>query len=77
MVFILFSEMLFKNKIYKVYGYKGKQVRDNIHSSDLVNMIWEFIKNFQRGIYNVGGGIKNSCSILEAINLIEMLTKRK
>ena len=53
-----------KGKLYKVYGYKGKQVRDNIHSSDLVNMIWEFIKKPSRGeVYNVGGGIKNSCSI--------------
>lgn len=67
-----------KGKLYKVYGYKGKQVRDNIHSSDLVNMIWEFIKKPSRGeVYNVGGGIKNSCSILEAINLIENITKKK
>lgn len=67
-----------KNKFYKVYGYKGKQVRDNIHSSDLVNMIWEFIKKPSKGeVYNVGGGIKNSCSILEAINLIEKITKKK
>ena len=45
-----------KGKLYKVYGYKGKQVRDNIHSSDLVNMIWEFIKKPSRGeVYNVGG----------------------
>ena len=66
------------NKLYKVYGYKGKQVRDNIHSSDLVNMIWEFIKKPSRGeVYNVGGGIKNSCSILEAISLIENITKKK
>ncbi len=67
-----------KGKLYKVYGYKGKQVRDNIHSSDLVNMIWEFIKRPSRGeVYNVGGGINNSCSILEAINLIEKITKKK
>ena len=67
-----------KGKLYKVYGYKGKQVRDNIHSSDLVNMIWEFIKKPSRGeVYNVGGGIKNSCSILEAISLIENITKKK
>ena len=67
-----------KNKIYTIYGYKGKQVRDNIHSEDLVNMIWEFIKKPSKGeVYNVGGGLKNSCSILEAINLIEIMTKKK
>ena len=70
--------MLFKNKIYTIYGYKGKQVRDNIHSYDLVNMIWEFIKKPSKGeVYNVGGGLKNSCSILEAIKLIEIMTKKK
>ena len=67
-----------KNKIYTIYGYKGKQVRDNIHSYDLVNMIWEFIKKPSKGeVYNVGGGLKNSCSILEAIKLIEIITKKK
>ena len=67
-----------KNKIYTIYGYKGKQVRDNIHSYDLVNMIWEFIKKPSKGeVYNVGGGLKNSCSILEAIKLIEIMTKKK
>ena len=67
-----------KGKLYKVYGFKGKQVRDNIHSSDIVNMIWEFIKKPSKGeVYNVGGGKQNSCSILEAINLIEKITKKK
>ena len=67
-----------KNKFYKVYGYKGKQVRDNIHSIDLVNMIWEFIKKPTKGeVYNVGGGRSNSCSILEAILIIEKITKKK
>ena len=66
------------NKPYTIYGYKGKQVRDNIHSNDLVNMIWEFIKKPTKGdVYNVGGGVKNSCSILEAIYLIEKITKKK
>jgi CDP-paratose 2-epimerase len=67
-----------KNKLYKVYGYKGKQVRDNIHSSDLVHMIWEFIKKPSKGeVYNIGGGRTNSCSILEAIHIIEEITKKK
>lgn len=65
-------------KLYTIYGYKGKQVRDNIHSNDLVKMFWEYIKKPTKGeVYNVGGGIKNSCSILEAIKMIETKTKKK
>ena len=67
-----------KNYPYKIYGYKGKQVRDNIHSYDLVRMFWEFYKNPGYGeIYNAGGGRKNSISILEAIELIKKLSKSK
>ena len=59
------------NKPYTVYGYKGKQVRDNIHSYDLVNMFWYFHKNPKCGeVYNAGGGRDNSISIKEAINFI-------
>ncbi len=62
-------------KKYKIFGYKGKQVRDNIHSFDLVNAIWEFYKNPKKGeIYNLGGGRENSCSVLEAINLAEKIS---
>lgn len=64
-----------KKKNYNIFGYKGKQVRDNIHSFDLVNAIWEFYKNPKKGeIYNLGGGRENSCSILEAINLSEKMS---
>jgi CDP-paratose 2-epimerase len=67
-----------KNKQYKIYGFKGKQVRDNIHSFDLVNMFWEFYKAPGYGeIYNAGGGIENSISIIEAISLIKKITKKK
>lgn len=61
-----------KNK-YKIFGYNGKQVRDNIHSNDLVRAFNCFFKNPKKGsnVYNIGGGRKNSCSILEAITLIE------
>ena len=61
-----------ENKIYKIYGYKGKQVRDNIHSEDVVSALWEFykIKN-NSGVYNLGGGRKNSCSILEVIEILK------
>jgi CDP-paratose 2-epimerase len=56
---------------YTIFGYKGKQVRDNIHSFDLVNMFWHYHKDPKYGeVYNVGGGRNNSCSIIEAINLI-------
>ncbi len=65
-------------KNYKIFGYKGKQVRDNIHSFDLVNAIWEFYKKPKNGeIYNLGGGRQNSCSILEAMKDIEKITKTK
>ena len=59
------------NKPYTIFGYKGKQVRDNIHSYDLVNMFWEFHQNPRKGeVYNAGGGRNNSTSILEAIDTI-------
>jgi CDP-paratose 2-epimerase len=61
-----------KIKKYSLIGYKGKQVRDNIHSSDLVNCFWEFYKKPSRGkIYNAGGGRFSNCSILEALNIVE------
>ena len=55
---------------YKVFGYKGKQVRDNIHSYDVTRFIDEFFKNPRSGeVYNLGGGRDNSCSILEAFSI--------
>ena len=64
-----------KKKKYSIIGYKGKQVRDNIHSYDLVNCFWEFYKKPKRGaIYNIGGGRYSNCSILEALELIEKIT---
>ncbi len=57
---------------YNVYGYKGKQVRDNIHSRDVASFIAAFIASPRAGeVYNVGGGRSNSCSILEAFTRIE------
>jgi CDP-paratose 2-epimerase len=59
------------DKLYTIFGYQGKQVRDNIHSFDLVNMFWHFHQNPKCGeVYNAGGGRDNSCSILEAISII-------
>lgn len=64
-----------KNKSYTIFGYKGKQVRDNIHSWDLVNMFWNFHQNPKQGeVYNAGGGRENSISIIEAINTIKRIS---
>ena len=59
-------------KKYSLIGYKGKQVRDNLHSHDLVNSFWEFFKKPTSGeIYNMGGGRHSNCSIIEALDLVE------
>ncbi len=63
---------------YTIFGYKGKQVRDNIHSHDLVNMFWHFYQNPRPGeVYNAGGGRFANCSMLEAITLCEKITGNK
>lgn len=63
---------------YTVYGYKGKQVRDNIHSHDVVRAIEEFAANPRPGeVYNMGGGRQNSISVMEAIAKVEQMTGRK
>lgn len=60
---------------YTIFGYKGKQVRDNIHSYDLVNMFWHFYENPRPGeVYNAGGGRHANCSMSEAIALCERIT---
>lgn len=57
---------------YRVFGYKGKQVRDNIHAVDVARFIHEFIDAPRQGeVYNIGGGKSNSCSILEAFQIVE------
>jgi CDP-paratose 2-epimerase len=63
---------------YSVFGYKGKQVRDNIHSYDVVRAIEEFATNPRCGeVYNLGGGRENSISMLEAIAKIEEMSGKK
>ncbi len=63
---------------YTIFGYKGKQVRDNIHSLDVARFIDVFIQNPHcAGVYNLGGGRENSCSILEAFALIEAISGKK
>ncbi len=60
---------------YKVFGYKGKQVRDNIHSEDVASFMHAFFQNPRSGeVYNLGGGKSNSCSILEAFRMVEELS---
>jgi len=63
---------------YTIFGYKGKQVRDNIHSYDLVNMFWHFYNDPKTGeVYNAGGGRHSNCSMLEAIAVCEEITGNK
>jgi len=65
-------------KEYTIFGYKGKQVRDNIHSYDLVNMFWHFHKKPRSGeVYNAGGSRNSNISILEAIEKIEKVLNKK
>jgi CDP-paratose 2-epimerase len=60
---------------YTVFGYKGKQVRDNIHSYDLVRAFWHFFEAPRSGeVYNLGGGPYANCSMLEAIGMVEEMT---
>ena len=70
---------IMRDKKYYVFGYKGKQVRDNIHSLDVISAFNEFIKKPKPGgkVYNLGGGRENSCSVLEAIQIIENISNKK
>jgi CDP-paratose 2-epimerase len=63
---------------YTIFGYKGKQVRDNIHAWDMVNMFWNFYQNPRPGeVYNAGGSRHSNCSMLEAIRICERITDKK
>ncbi len=67
-----------RKKKYSVFGFKGKQVRDNIHSRDLVEALYSFYRNPAIGrVYNMGGGRFSNCSVLEAIALSEKITGNK
>jgi CDP-paratose 2-epimerase len=62
---------------YRVFGYQGKQVRDNIHSEDVAQFMFEFWKRPRVGeVYNLGGGKHNACSIIEAFQMVEDITGR-
>ena len=63
-------------KKYSLIGHKGKQVRDNLHSKDLVNCFWEFYKKPRYGeVYNIGGGRYSNCSIIEALEIVEYVSQ--
>lgn len=63
---------------YTIFGYKGKQVRDNIHSHDLVNAFYRFYRNPRCGeVYNMGGSRFSNCSMLEAITLCESIAGKR
>jgi len=64
---------------YRVYGHKGKQVRDNLHAQDLAEAFWHFIQAPAAGgaVYNMGSGTHSNCSMLEAIELVEVASGRK
>tara|TARA_X000000950_G_C13919356_1_gene662547 strand:- start:925 stop:1971 length:1047 start_codon:yes stop_codon:yes gene_type:complete len=69
---------LIEGNEYEIIGHKGKQVRDNIHSYDLINCFNHFINKPREGeVYNIGGGIENNCSIIEAIKIAEQISGKK
>jgi CDP-paratose 2-epimerase len=69
---------VFNGELYTIFGYNGKQVRDNIHSYDLVSMFWHYHLNPRPGeVYNAGGGRHSNCSILEAISLSQKICSRE
>jgi CDP-paratose 2-epimerase len=60
---------------YRIFGYHGKQVRDNIHSADLVEAFWQFYRAPKAGaVYNMGGSRHSHCSMMEAITLCEAIS---
>ena len=72
------KEGIIVQKKYNLIGYKGKQVRDNLHSHDLVKCFWQFFKKPRKGeIYNMGGGRYSNCSIIEALDLVEEIAQIK
>lgn len=67
-----------QGKTYKIFGYKGKQVRDNLHATDVARFIEAFLNEPRVAeVYNIGGGIENTCSILEAFKMVESFSGKK
>jgi CDP-paratose 2-epimerase len=73
-----FVKCVISRRKYMIYGYKGKQVRDNIHSYDLVNAFYHYYKAPRMGeVYNIGGGRFANVAILEAIDLCKKVTGKE
>jgi CDP-paratose 2-epimerase len=67
-----------EGRTYRIYGYKGKQVRDNIHAADVCAAVLAYAESPRPGaVYNIGGGRENSVSVLEAIDRFERLMGSK
>ena len=65
-------------KPYTIFGYQGKQVRDQIHSHDVINAFWHFAQNPRPGeVYNLGGGKENAASLLECVDMIQQASGKK
>lgn len=65
-------DCVLKNKEYTVFGYQGKQVRDQLHSKDVISALYEFFKRPKKGeVYNLGGGNRNAISILETFDALK------
>ena len=63
---------------YTIFGYKGKQVRDQIHSHDVINAFWHFAQDPKPGeVYNLGGGKENAASLIECVDMIERLSGKR
>ena len=63
---------------YTIFGYKGKQVRDQIHSHDVINAFWRFAQDPKPGeVYNLGGGKENAASLIECVDIIERLSGKR
>ncbi len=63
---------------YTIFGYQGKQVRDQIHSYDVISAFWHFARNPRPGeVYNLGGGKQNAASLLECVELIEQVSGKR
>lgn len=68
-----------QSKKYTIFGHNGKQVRDNIHSHDLASLVYKIYKGKKNygEVFNIGGGKENNCSVLEAIKILEKISKKK
>jgi CDP-paratose 2-epimerase len=67
-----------EEKPYTIFGHKGKQVRDQIHSHDVVSAFWHFAQNPRPGeVYNLGGGKENAASLLECVELVEQASGKR